>query len=1185
MYSAVKRILAGEFNKEAGPLGFSDSRIELTVQEGKICEGSFTILGPEKEATEGRVISNRLRMQCLTGRFSGSREEIAYRFDAAQMEEGETLQGEFDIISNRGEYSIPFKVTVEGEELESSLGTISNLFHFANLARTSFEEAVSLFYSKKFSRVFRGPDRQYYTLYRGLVQGEPGPQKVEEFLLEIKKKQKMEFILEENEIRIENPKENTEYKVVINRNGWGYSQLQAEAEGDFLILEKKVIRDEDFLGNCFRLPFYIAGSRLHAGKNFGFIRLYNAYTNLEIKLQVSGPGTGVRLPGKRTGKKHMIAELMQYYEAFRMKKISSESWMQETEKIVEQLLKTDEQDLSVGLFQIQLLITQERYQEAEFALSQMEERISERFDAALYCYYLYLTTLLNRDEAYVDEVAGQVERIFVQNAENWRIAWLLLYLSEDYGRSPSRKWIVLEEQGRLGCSSPVIYIEAWNLILANVMLLTKLEGFGLQVLTYAAKNDLLNEEVASQVVYLSSKLKVYSDRVFYLLKKCYETIPGDETLRAVCTLLIKGNRVGKEHFYWYALGVERELRITRLYEYYMMSCELSDRLILPRMVLMYFAFDSTLDSLHNAFLYAYVHKRKEESPELYENYREQIERFVVFQLLRGRNNKWLAYLYQNILEQGMITSETAKSLAGVIFIHRLQMKRGDICRVSVVYEKRQEPLSYTVSSREAYIPVYGSDCRIFLEDMKGNRFCREEEYTLERLLAPDALAPLAAPFEPEDIDFQIWLCERGRAVAAVNGGNAPMMRRIADSGVLTRQMGWEIRMSLLHFFYDNDKLRELDDFLEELAPDEIGGGDYAEAVRFMVVRGMYRKAYDWILGRGAVRIDPKIIMRLCSCLLAFDLAEPSDALTSLAYLAFDAGKYDDNLLNYLVKHYQGTVKAMRDLWKAGMAFGVDTYEIGERILVQILYSGAYIGEKTEVFREYIRGGAKSQVEEAFLAQESYDYFVSEKVTDDFVIQDIYKASQRQEKLPEVCRLAYVKYYSENKRQIDEGISRLLVRFLREMLSRNLYFPFFKEYSENIAFMRQFADKTMIEYRMGAGRKAVLHYLMEKDGADDGDYVREEMREMFGGICVRQFILFFGEKLQYYITETDGEKEYLTQSGTLGRSDTDREKRESKYSLLNDISIGRALNDDETMEKLLYEYFEKERMVDELFHTI
>ena len=34
-----------------------------------------------------------------------------------------------------------------------------------------------------------------------------------------------------------------------------------------------------------------------------------------------------------------------------------------------------------------------------------------------------------------------------------------------------------------------------------------------------------------------------------------------------------------------------------------------------------------------------------------------------------------------------------------------------------------------------------------------------------------------------------------------------------------------------------------------------------------------------------------------------------------------------------------------------------------------------------------------------------------------------------------------------------------------------------------------------------------------------------------------------------------------------------------------ISIGRALNDDETMESLLYEYFEREYMADELFRTI
>ena len=98
-----------------------------------------------------------------------------------------------------------------------------------------------------------------------------------------------------------------------------------------------------------------------------------------------------------------------------------------------------------------------------------------------------------------------------------------------------------------------------------------------------------------------------------------------------------------------------------------------------------------------------------------------------------------------------------------------------------------------------------------------------------------------------------------------------------------------------------------------------------------------------------------------------------------------------------------------------------------------------------------------------------------------------------------------------------------------------------------------------------------------------EYVKEEMQNMFGGVCVKQFVLFFGERLQYYITEMEDEKEQLTESGTLSRNDTGREQRESKYSLLNDIAIGRNLHDYGTMENLLYEYFEKDYIVKEMFH--
>ena len=88
--------------------------------------------------------------------------------------------------------------------------------------------------------------------------------------------------------------------------------------------------------------------------------------------------------------------------------------------------------------------------------------------------------------------------------------------------------------------------------------------------------------------------------------------------------------------------------------------------------------------------------------------------------------------------------------------------------------------------------------------------------------------------------------------------------------------------------------------------------------------------------------------------------------------------------------------------------------------------------------------------------------------------------------------------------------------------------------------------------------------------------------MFHGIFVKQFILFFGERLQYYITEKDGEKEQLTESGTLSRNETDAVQKEGRFNILNDISTGRTLHDYSTMERLLEEYFLQEQMVKEIF---
>ena len=84
------------------------------------------------------------------------------------------------------------------------------------------------------------------------------------------------------------------------------------------------------------------------------------------------------------------------------------------------------------------------------------------------------------------------------------------------------------------------------------------------------------------------------------------------------------------------------------------------------------------------------------------------------------------------------------------------------------------------------------------------------------------------------------------------------------------------------------------------------------------------------------------------------------------------------------------------------------------------------------------------------------------------------------------------------------------------------------------------------------------------------------------MCFKEFVLFFGETLQYYITEERNGEEQLTESGNLQKSDIRGEGHDSRYQLVNDIVISKTLEDFDTMDNLLEEYKRKEFLNGKLF---
>lgn len=127
--------------------------------------------------------------------------------------------------------------------------------------------------------------------------------------------------------------------------------------------------------------------------------------------------------------------------------------------------------------------------------------------------------------------------------------------------------------------------------------------------------------------------------------------------------------------------------------------------------------------------------------------------------------------------------------------------------------KQKGEVAFKAGGREVYLPVYGSDCRIFLEDSSGCRYCREEDYELERMLIPDKLAKMAAVYITDDVNLDIWMCERGRVLVVINEENVQLMKRVCGYEVLEDNMRRDIRMNLIRYFYEKDKMQELDSFL------------------------------------------------------------------------------------------------------------------------------------------------------------------------------------------------------------------------------------------------------------------------------------------------------------------------------------------------------------------------------------
>ena len=89
---------------------------------------------------------------------------------------------------------------------------------------------------------------------------------------------------------------------------------------------------------------------------------------------------------------------------------------------------------------------------------------------------------------------------------------------------------------------------------------------------------------------------------------------------------------------------------------------------------------------------------------------------------------------------------------------------------------------------------------------------------------------------------------------------------------------------------------------------------------------------------------------------------------------------------------------------------------------------------------------------------------------------------------------------------------------------------------------------------------VIHYAVGKET----EYIAMDMKNMYEGIFVKSFVLFYGDKIRYYITEESDEGEKTTPEYTIEYSPSTEGVASGRYELLNTIMEDKAVGDKDSL---------------------
>jgi len=1067
----INKLAQGNID-DSTPLVFVEpSSIEYELTPNVSVKMELYISSRNDVYVKGLAYSSDMRVNILTPSFGGSNVRLVFEVLLRSTDDDESFSGTLTLVTNGGEFTIPFRFHRKDAAEDHELSRLSTLEDFARLAEEDKTNALRVFDLGSFVKAPFMHDMRYQKLYHEFRKCPDREIALEQFICACG-------------IRINNYSDES---IAFSRNK-----------------NKRELSNEAFN------PHRISAAATFKHHYYEYARLRLAYD-------------------MDCGNKDDLLNTMTDH--------------------LDAIIDSDTSNAQIILLKAEAEFLKGNIQTTLMLMNSVSSVVRDNRQEMIHEYFLleYLEIIANhRDKASFIRLCKK----FIEEQHFKDLFIYVIRLDDDLVNNDIQLRNFLTEVFSYGVRSPWLYYFYCMLLNDHPEYLYAPKAIDSHSLNFGRKYHIISENITQAVV------------------------------AASCTAYIKSDKKLVSAHKTYAEGIELDLNINGLYEYYLYTLPNDPDYVINDRVFEHYRLGDKLNLSTKTRLYANVVKNKRKTTSIYKAYEERITEFATEQLKEQNINDYLLDIYGSVLRPEMIDKDLSEQFLRLVNCFRIRTDNHSVRSIIITYPQAANEFVYPASNGNAILPIFFGYEIILFQDAYGNRFY-DVPYTKEQLFVQNAYRSAAEKLSPSSTSVRIKKTNELMLKKSITGDDVLHLENEVYEKDLNDDAKAVIINKLIQYYNQHAATGYNPEFLLRINKFALNIDECQDLCNAYIICGCFAQAYDMIKEFGYRDVTDKNLKALCTNLIQQGLYTDETLLINLCEATVKRNIQDNVILDYLCLSYNGPTEIMYDILRKSIALRIDTYDLEERLIAQLIFIGDR-NQMDRVFEWYVsRRKASESIVKAYFTIKSTGYVFDDEKIDNKIfeyLENAIKGVADVNAIPMIYILALTKFYSQlenlSKARID--IACKLVYYL---LDKKYTLNYLKSFDKYFTLPSDFMSEQILSYRAAPGKMIMYRSCITPT---ERSFMPETANSCLMNIFIKTKVLFAGETWHYEVYETDGNDSLLIDKGEISFNDINARKQESKFNELNAICSELQNGNDSEIIGMMNSYAAKEAAIRTLF---